>query len=420
MEIQSLLLRLFWSSLFYFFPDLFIPSAIRAAFKKHERKAIRTYWFINLTIYIIAGTGFLLMKYMAPEAARFNLFFFGIFISLLFSKLFVGILLIVFEDIYRIPYSLFTRRKRKKKNTDARVFVGRRRFIAQSILLIGAIPFSGFLFGIFKGRYNFTVHRQPIYFDDLPPAFDGVTITQLSDLHIGSWDKFSKEKLEYMVELVRSLNSDILFFTGDIVNSRWDEMDGWYDTFNKFSAPLGIYSILGNHDYGDYVKWKTDADKEDNLNKVKNIHPQLGFKLLLNENLVIEKGGEKIHLIGVENWGSGHFPKFGDLTKASAGVPDDAFKILLSHDPSHWEAKVLEEKYPPQLTLSGHTHGFQMGIETPAFKFSPSQFLYPQWAGLYQKEKHFIYVNRGLGTVGYPGRIGIWPEITQIILKRKE
>lgn len=309
--------------------------------------------------------------------------------------------------------------KKEKISSDAPVFVGRRKFIAQSILLVGAIPFSGFLFGIFKGRYNFTIHRTSVYFDDLPSAFDGLKITQLSDLHIGSWDKFSKHQLEYMVELVQSLNSDIIFFTGDLVNSRADEMDGWFETFNKLKAPLGNFSVLGNHDYGDYVDWKTETDREQNLNLVKNIHPQIGFKLLLNENISIDRNGEKIHIIGVENWGTGHFPKFGDIQKASDGIPENAFKILLSHDPSHWRAKVLEQENPPQLTLSGHTHGFQMGIEIPAIRFSPSQFIYKEWAGLYQTGKNYIYVNRGLGTVGYPGRIGIWPEITEITLKKK-
>ncbi len=419
MDLQALLIRLFFTAAAFFISDIFIHSAVKAAFKKNPKRALRIYWIFNITIFILASIGFMFVKNMHPSATRLNSYFFGIFISLLFAKFIVAIILLVAEDIYRIPYSLITRKKRKKENNDARIIIGRRKFIAQTAIILGAIPFSGFIYGIFKGRYDFTIHKQTLYFDDLPLAFDGTTITQLSDLHIGSWDMFSKHKLEYMVDMVKSLKSDILFFTGDVVNSRADEMDGWYETFNSFSAPLGIYSILGNHDYGDYVQWKTEADKEQNLQQVKNIHPQLGFKLLLNENAVIEKDGEKLHIIGVENWGKGDFPKFGDLQKAGVGVPENSFRILLSHDPSHWRAKVLEESNPPQLTLSGHTHGFQMGLETPAFRISPSQLMYKEWAGLYNEGKKYIYVNRGLGTVGYPGRIGIWPEITQITLKRK-
>lgn len=419
MDIQALLMRLLFTGGFYFVSDLFIHSAIRSTFFKNPKRAVRIYWIINILIFLISSIGFLFVKYMDPEIARLNSYFMGIFVSLLFSKLIVALILFITEDVYRIPYSFYTYRKRKKAKTESGILINRRNFIAKSALIAGLLPFSGFLYGIFKGRFNFTVRSEEIFFDDLPSAFDGFTITQISDLHIGSWDKASKHKLEYLVELITDLKSEVLFFTGDIVNSNADEMDGWYDTFNTLTAPFGVYSILGNHDYGDYIKWKTEEDRDQNLHNVKNIHPLLGFKLLLNENTFIEKGGEKIHIIGVENWGKGDFPKIGDLTIASKGIESNAFKILLSHDPSHWRAKVLEEQYPPQLTLSGHTHGFQMGIETPAFRISPSQLVYKEWAGLYQNGKQHLYVNRGLGTVGYPGRIGIWPEITKITLRRK-
>ena len=419
MDVQALLMRLLFTGGFYFVSDLFIHSAIRSTFNKNPTRAVRIYWIINILIFLISSIGFLLVKYMDPEIARINSYFMGIFVSLLFSKLIVAIILFITEDFYRIPYSIYTYRKRKKAKSESAVLINRRNFIAKSALIVGILPFSGFLYGIFKGRYNFTVRSEEIFFDDLPTAFDGFTITQISDLHIGSWDKTSKHKLEYLVELVNSLKSEVLFFTGDIVNSNANEMDGWLDTFKPLTAPFGVYSILGNHDYGDYIKWKTEEDRNQNLLNVKNIHPQLGFKLLLNENTFIEKNGERIHIIGVENWGKGDFPKIGDLKLAGSGIESNAFKILLSHDPSHWRLKVLEEENPPQLTLSGHTHGFQMGLETPAFRISPSQLVYKEWAGLYNTGKHHLYVNRGLGTVGYPGRIGIWPEITKITLGRK-
>lgn len=419
MDVQALLTRLTATAIAYFIADISLHSAIKTAFNKQAKSAIRKYWIANIAVFLVASIGFIGIQYMHPLAARINNMFFGIFVSLLFSKIIVAIILIFLEDFYRIPYSIFTIRSRRKKYLDKRILISRRKFISRVALLAGAIPFSAFAYGIFKGRYRFTIHKEELAFADLPVAFDGFTITQISDLHIGSWDRTADDELNYLVSLIKDLNSDVVFFTGDIVNSRADEMDGWFNTFKNIKSPHGVFSILGNHDYGDYVKWKSKAERAENLERVKNIHPQLGFQLLLNENITLEKDGEKIHVIGVENWGKGDFPKFGDLALASKGVDPNAFRILLSHDPSHWEAHVLPSSHPPQLTLSGHTHGFQMGIETPAVRFSPSQFIYTQWAGLYQQQNAYIYVNRGLGTVGYPGRIGVWPEVTQITLRKK-
>jgi predicted MPP superfamily phosphohydrolase len=421
MDIISLLVRLAFTAVFYFLPDVFIHSAIKASFKKNPRKATKRYWLVNIALFLITGSGFLLMQFMSPDIVRINLYFFGIFISLLFAKLIMAIVLLIAEDSWRIPYSLFTRKRRSAALAPekAPVLINRRTFIARTALVAGVLPFSGFMYGIFKGRYRFTIHEETLYFADLPPAFDGFTITQLSDLHMGSWDTNTKYHIQTLVDEVNTLASDAIFFTGDIVNSRADEMNGWYEILRQLKAPLGKISILGNHDYGDYVNWKTPQEKETNLQLVKNIHPAIGFDLLLNEHTRIEKNGEYIFVAGVENWGKGDFPKFGDLDAAYKDIPKDAFTILLSHDPSHWEAKVLQHERLPHITLSGHTHGFQMGIEVPAFRFSPSQFIYPQWAGLYTKQNTHIYVNRGLGTVGYPGRLGIWPEITRITLRKK-
>ncbi len=418
MSILSILSRMAVAAFFYFLPDLFLASGVKKAFDKHRKLAARIYWTINLFIYLLAFTGMLTSRYVNEDMVRFNLYFLGVFVSFLFAKLFAGFILLG-EDIFRIPKSIFTRKKRKAENPAAKNWISRRKFISQSALLFSTIPFAGFIYGMVKGRYRFTVHKQELYFADLPAAFEGITITQLSDLHIGSWDHTSKNELEEMLSIVKKLNSDIFFFTGDIVNSRADEMDGWFETFDHIEAPLGKYSILGNHDYGDYASWNSDVAKEENLKQVKAIHPRLGFKLLLNENHAIEKNGEKIFIIGVENWGKGGFQKYGDMKKAGAGLTQNDFRILLSHDPSHWDAVVLKEEFPPQLTLSGHTHGFQMGVEVPGFRFSPAKWVYEEWAGLYEKNNFKIYVNRGLGTVGYPGRLGIWPEVTQFTLKKK-
>jgi hypothetical protein len=418
MNLESLLLRVLLLALFYFVPDFLILPAVKKAFEPKRKMAASRYWIINSTVFVFACIIFLSIRYLPDGLSRVALYLFGVCAGILLSKLLVAIILgmeALLRCITSIVQFLF-----KKREIGPRKFIrSRRKFIAQSALLLGALPFGGFMYGLFKGRYQFTLHKEVIYFDDLPAAFDGFTITQYSDLHIGSWNIAAKHQLEDAVKLMQSLNSDIVFFTGDIVNSKATEMEGWYETLNVVSAPFGKFSVLGNHDYGDYVNWKSEDEKKANLEAVKNIHPKLGFELLLNEHKRIERDGEMIYLLGVENWGKGDFPKFGDIDKASDNIPPGAFKILLSHDPSHWDEKVLHIEHPPQLTLSGHTHGFQMGIETPAFRFSPSQWVYEQWAGLYQKGNHFIYVNRGLGTVGPPYRIGIWPEITHITLRKK-
>jgi predicted MPP superfamily phosphohydrolase len=418
MSIIAILLRMAVSGALYFLPDLFLHGAIRKAFHKNPRRAVRIYWWINVSIFSLAGAGMVLSRYIDGDLIRFNLYMLGLFVSFLFAKIIAGLVLLG-EDLFRLPYSIVSRNKRKTVDPTAGRWISRRSFISRAAIVAGMIPFSGFIYGMIRGRYNFTIKREVLFFEDLPKIFDGITITQISDLHIGNWDHASKQELEYLVEMIGSLNSDLLLFTGDLVNSRADEMNGWLETFQKLTARLGKFSVLGNHDYGDYVNWDSAAEQEENLRQVKLIHPALGFRLLLNEHAVIEAEGNKLAIIGVENWGTGGFQQFGDIGKATSGLQGDEFRILLSHDPSHWDAVVLKEQHPPHLTLSGHTHGFQMGIETPGFRFSPSQWVYEQWAGLYKKGKHSIYVNRGLGTVGYPGRLGIWPEVTHLTLKRK-
>lgn len=418
MSILSILLRMLFMLVFYLLPDLFIHSAIKSAVPHHRKKVLRIYWIFNFSILLIAFIGLTINRTIENEWIRINLYLFGIFVAFLFTKILVAVLLFA-EDIIRIPASIYTYRIKKETPPAGQgKMISRRKFLSRAVLVFAAIPFSGFIYGMLKGRYNFTIHKETLFFADLPDAFDGITITQLSDLHIGSWDHFAEDQLVYAVEQVNALQSDIICFTGDIVNSRSDEMDGWYEIFKKLNAPVAKISILGNHDYGDYVNWKTDEDKQKNLDAVKNIHPQLGFELLLNEKKTIERNGQQLHFAGIENWGAGDFPKFGDLDKAASGLGENDFVILLSHDPSFWEAHALQHFSKPQITLSGHTHGFQMGVEIPGFRFSPSQWVYKQWAGLYTIGNQSIYVNRGLGTVGYPGRLGIWPEITQLTLRK--
>ncbi|WP_299064309.1 metallophosphoesterase [uncultured Polaribacter sp.] len=335
----------------------------------------------------------------------------GLLLTVSIPKL-VVIFILFGEDVYRWILKLIS----AISDGETKSLAGRRKFISQMALGLAAIPFASFIYGIIQGKYNYKVLKYQLSFKDLPDAFDGFTITQISDIHSGSFT--NKEKIQYGVDLINQQKSDIMLFTGDIVNNKADEMDNWIDVFDKLQAKEGKYSILGNHDYGDYMDWKNPQDKIDNFQKVKEIHQKIGFDLLLDEHRYLEKNGQKIALLGVENWGKG-FNQAGDLEKASASIKKEDFKILMTHDPSHWQEKVKKDDFNYHLTLSGHTHGLQMGIEIPGwFKFSPSQFVYKQWAGLYEEAGRYINVNRGFGYHAFPGRVGIWPEITVIELKK--
>ena len=293
----------------------------------------------------------------------------------------------------------------------------RRLFLSQIALGIAAIPFASLLYGMYRGKYNYKVLKYSLFFEDLPDAFDGYRITQISDIHSGSFD--NKEKIEYAVGLINEQESETILLTGDLVNNLAVEMDPGISVFSKIEAKDGVFSILGNHDYGDYVAWETDKARLDNVQEVKNIHSKMGWDLLLNEHRFIQKNGQRIALVGVENWGSGGFKKLGDLDLAGEGLSPEEFKILLSHDPSYWQEKIKSDPNNYQLTLSGHTHGMQFGIEIPGwFKWSPVQYRYENWAGIYEEFGRYINVNRGFGYLAYPGRVGIWPEISVIELRK--
>ncbi len=321
------------------------------------------------------------------------------------------------EDFFRIISGI---RTHFLGNSTSESFLPeRRKFVSQIALGVAAVPFLSLLYGMTKGKYNFKVIKETLFFADLPDGFDGTTITHISDIHSGSFD--DPEKIQYAVDLINQQNSDLILFTGDIVNTHATEMHPWIDTFKKIHEPkYGKYSVLGNHDYGEYIKWPSQKMKEANFEAIKDLHRQIDFKLLLNQNVQLHNGGDSIAIVGVENWGH-NFKKAGDIAKASMGVTSRDFKILLSHDPSHWEYEIKNHPNHYQLTLSGHTHGMQFGIEIPGiFKWSPVQYVYKQWAGLYENRHRFLYVNRGFGFHAYPGRVGIWPEITIITLKKGE
>ncbi len=322
--------------------------------------------------------------------------------------------ILIGEDIIRSFISVYDKYFITKESF---YLPSRRKFISQIGLGLAAIPFASLLYGMYQGRYNYKVLKYTLHFEDLPEAFDGYKMTHISDIHSGSFD--NKEKINYAVDLVNKQKSDVIVFTGDLVNNKASEMYDWKDTFSRLSANDGVFSVLGNHDYGDYVDWATEKDKQDNLNELITIQKEIGFDLLLNESRYIQKDGQKLALVGVENWGKGGFKKAGDLDKASSNIAAGDFKILLSHDPSHWAEKVIDHDNHYHLTLSGHTHGMQFGIEIPGWiKWSPVKWRYKHWAGIYKEKGQYINVNRGFGYLAYPGRVGIWPEITVIELKK--
>jgi uncharacterized protein len=372
------------------------------------------YWVTTVAVYAL----FLIIMFTfdrttAATTRSVNVMM-GMMIMLYVPKL-VLVIFLMGEDVFRA----LAGGVRGIAGTSGSTFMPeRRRFVSTIALGVAAVPFLGVIHGIWKGRYRFRVIRETLFFDDLPEAFDGFTITQLSDIHSGSFD--NREKIQYGIDLANAQHSDVLVFTGDLVNNKAEEMAPWKDAFSQLEAPMGKFSVFGNHDYGDYVPWPSATAKMQNLEELAQIHAQMGFKLLRNQHHTFEKDGQQLHLVGVENWGFPPFPQYGDLNKALTGLPESCFKVLLSHDPSHFDGEVKQHSSKVHLTLSGHTHGMQFGIEIPGWiKWSPVKYRYAKWAGLYEEFGRYLYVNRGFGFLAFPGRVGIWPEITVLELRRK-
>ena len=375
-------------------------------------------YYVYLTIATLVLVNFIYQFTAGEEVGRVlsvsKSYAFGFLLTILTFKI-ITILFLFSEDIFRLISGAYTKLFGASREFS---LPQRRRFLSLIALGLAAVPFGALLYGMFKGKYNFKVLKYSLEFDDLPDAFDGYRITQISDIHSGSFD--NRKMIEYGVSLINEQKSDAILFTGDMVNNKTEEMKPWADLFASLEAKDGKFSVLGNHDYGDYVPWETEALKEQNLQDLKDLQKEMGFDLLLNEHRYLHKGADKIALIGVENWGKGGFKKAGDLQKAVSEIDTSDFKILMSHDPSHWELEVVPDEKHFHLTLSGHTHGMQFGIEIPGWiKWSPVKWRYKHWAGIYKEKEQFINVNRGFGFLGYPGRVGIWPEITVITLKKK-
>ena len=345
-------------------------------------------------------------------------FFYSLGLVLVISFFQISItLFLLLEDFIRLPvwiYNLFN-----KGSENAISFIPQRRlFISQLSILLASIPASALLIGMIRGKYNYKVIKHQLSFERLPVDFHGFKIIHISDFHCGSFD--NKKKFSYGIDLINQQNADIILFTGDMVNNIADEILPWKELISSLKAPYGKYAVLGNHDYGDYTAWDKEEDKINNFKKLIALENEMGFTVLNNRNEKIKIKDSSIDLLGVENWGSG-FKQKGNLDMALGGTKPEDFKILMSHDPTHWQEKVLVHQQKIDLTLSGHTHGMQFGIEIPGIiKWSPAKYRYKHWAGIYQEFDQLINVNRGFGFLAYPGRVGIYPEITCITLQKQE
>ena len=399
--------------LILFMVDLYVFQAVRLA-TQHlapltQRILHTAYWLIFA---ITAGTFILASATRGTPPSAFQTYLASTLFIVFASKLVVVAFLMI-DDVLRVGKLALN-----GLSDETPFDPSRNRFISQLGLVVAAIPLSAFIYGMVKGAYDYRVKRVTLRFPNLPEAFDGYKMLQISDLHTGSFT--STEPLQEAVRIINKQEADLVFFTGDLVNNLASEVESHIPALSQIKAKDAVYSVLGNHDYADYVReWPHPNAKQDNLKRMVETHAEMGWQLLMNENRLIEKNGEKIAILGVENWGNRvGFPKYGRLEEAYKGTEGTPFKVLLSHDPSHWDGEVNQKYDDIDLTLSGHTHGMQFGVNIPGFKWSPVQYVYKQWAGLYKKGKQHLYVNTGLGFIGYPGRVGFLPEITVFELKR--
>jgi predicted MPP superfamily phosphohydrolase len=432
--MQSFKIKMFLSlSLFVILLDLYLWQAIKVLIKKHPIWYQKTIKWVYWSLPVLIVTAFFLLQFNSALASNrlVRTYLMGFFFVIYGSKL-IAFLFIVVDDIKRLFIWFWHGIERKvlqqKKQAEEEEMeeslvsnekkITRSQFIARAGLVAGAVPFVMLSRGLYSGAYNYQVRRVNLVLPNLPEAFDGLKVLQISDVHTGSF--FDKDAVYKGIQLIKEQKAHVAVFTGDFVNNKTDEAYEWADMFSEIKAPMGVYSILGNHDYGDYVTdWKSAEEKAKNLTDLYDVHKNMGWNLLRNEHVLLEKENKRIGLLGVENWGDrGRFQRFGDIDKAKAGMPNVPVKILLSHDPSHFDTIVSKQHPDIDLTLSGHTHGFQFGVEFGHFKWSPSQYIYPHWADLNKIEKQMLYVNRGFGFLGYPGRVGILPEITVFTLNR--
>jgi len=397
--------------------DLYVFQAVKLVSHdvSHKLKLIiyGAYWTVSGVAVILMALLPFISYETWPRSVRSYVF--ATIVGLFFAKI-IAVVFFLLDDIRRViqwaSSKLFFQNTEGESIGNERI--SRSVFLSWVGLVSGGGLFSTLVYG-FSNKYKYDVRRVKLSYQNLPSSFKGLRIVQISDIHSGSFT--DKKAVQKGVDLIMKQKPDLILFTGDLVNDRAMEMQDYMDVFNRVKAPLGVYSTFGNHDYGDYVRWESRDDKIANLEHLKQVHRELGWRLLMNEHVALTRGDQQICVLGIENWSAkGSFPKYGKMDMAYAGTDNYPFKILMSHDPSHWEAEVIP-KYPDvDLMLAGHTHGMQFGLEVPGFKWSPVQYVYKQWAGLYEQGRQKLYVNRGFGFIGYPGRVGILPEITLIEL----
>ena len=369
--------------------------------------------YVSLTVLTWMGLIFFRQVNWASVPHLLRNVYIAFVLGFVVGKILIMLVMLV-DDIRRLlTWLVGSLAYRNSPAADTSSSIGRSTFLKQTALVLGGLSLVGFTMGI-RNRYNYRVRKIKLNLASLPESFKGLKIVQISDIHTGSFD--NHESVAHGIQRVMDQKPDLILFTGDLVNNLSDEVDSKYqEIYSRLKAPLGVYSTLGNHDYGDYVAWPTPEAKVANLDRLKGIHASMGWRLMMNEHVLLERGSDKIALIGIENWSAkANFPKYGDMFKAYEGLKEKniAVKILMSHDPSHWHAQVIPEFKDVSLTLSGHTHGMQFGVDTKWFKWSPVQYMYNEWAGLYTEGNQHLYVNRGFGFLGYPGRLGVMPEIT--------
>jgi predicted MPP superfamily phosphohydrolase len=403
---------------FFIILDIYSYQAFRTI--AGDRQWVKyAYWIFHGLVYAGVATMMILFFVRGPVMRTAGSVFFSLILALYVPKM-ILVSILIMEDVFRLM--AFTAQwlfPPKDVSVDAgAIQISRSTFISQAAIVMAGIPFAGMVYGILKGKYDYKIHRVKLPIPDLPAAFEGLRITQISDLHTGSFDNMDAVKCG--IDLVNEQGSDLIFFTGDIVNSQASELEGYDEIYSSLKAPLGVFSVLGNHDYYGDPGRHSGTGERPNLKKITELQASYGWQLLRNENHIIRRGEDALAIIGVENWSAKpQFPKYGDLSKAAAGTEDARVKLLLSHDPSHWEAEVTKDFKDINATFSGHTHGFQFGVEIPGFvKWSPVQYVYKQWADLYREGQQLLYVNRGFGFIGFSGRVGIRPEITVFELSR--
>ncbi|WP_258104835.1 metallophosphoesterase [Marinoscillum sp. MHG1-6] len=398
-------------SVLYFLFDWYVFQAIRMAISEWSLSARRVTYIIYFTLSISFFLGALFYRSLDPQIFKnLRLFLLSGFLIMLVGKLFAAIFLLI-DDARRGVVALINLLPQKETPIDA----SRSEFMGKAALIAGAVPVVTFSFGILSGAHDYRVRKRVLHLKNLPKSFDGIRVAQISDIHTGSF--FNKTAVAGGVDLINAQKADIVFFTGDLVNSESAEAKPYLDIFKKVKAPMGVYSTMGNHDYGDYSSWSSQEAKQKDISNLHDMHRYMGWDILLNENRVITEGDGQMAILGLENWGAGRFSKYGDMERTIKGTEEIPFKLLLSHDPSHWDAQILKEYPGIDLSLAGHTHGMQFGIEIGDFRWSPSKYIYDRWADLYQEGDQYLYVNRGYGFIGYPGRVGILPEITILELK---